>query len=230
MAYGILSAAQHDLDTAERLMRQNVGREYQRNQLKNQMEQREKAERTQMIGMGGGLGLRYGMSDSGKEMITGGLNKMLGPEETVIPTGQAAGDTVAIIPDATGSYAASPVATGALEGGEAISASPVPNMGLKSLVEGGASKAAGAATDIAATEAAETAATGALTGAAETAATGAATGAATEAATTAATTAAAETAGAAGGAAAGSELGSFAGPIGMVGGAVLGMALNSLFD
>ncbi len=71
---------------------------------------------------------------------------------------------------------------------------------------------------------------GALSSVAPTVATEAGTTAATTAATEAATTAAAtEAAGAAGGAAAGSELGAWAGPIGMVGGALVGMALNEIF-
>ncbi len=60
-------------------------------------------------------------------------------------------------------------------------------------------------------------------------ATTAATEAASTAATTAATGVATEAATAAGGASAGAELGSWAGPIGMVGGAVIGMALNEIF-
>ncbi len=64
---------------------------------------------------------------------------------------------------------------------------------------------------------------------ATTAATTEAATAATEAATSAATGVATEAATAAGGASAGAELGAWAGPIGMVGGAVIGMALNDIF-
>lgn len=68
-----------------------------------------------------------------------------------------------------------------------------------------------------------------VTTTATTAATEAASTAATTAATEAATGVATEAASAAGGASAGAELGSWAGPIGMVGGAVIGMALNDIF-
>ncbi|EHV9720243.1 hypothetical protein K1B37_000962 [Vibrio parahaemolyticus] len=201
MAYGILSAGQRDLDITEALARQAVGREYQRNQLKQQLENKEDAERNQAVGMGGGLGLRYGMSDAGKQSIDDlfGYGEMPDEAGTAIDVGTVSE------PVTGGLGSAAEVGTIA----EPIAADSA--MGLTSSV---APKVAKTAATTAATDAASTAATTAATDAATTAATSAA----TEAATTAGTTAA------------GAEsLGAMAGPIGMIGGAVLGYALNELF-
>ncbi|MFM2625742.1 hypothetical protein [Vibrio owensii] len=90
MSYGIIQAGRRDLEIAENLMRQAVQREYQRNQLNEQIKQKEDAEKQQMMGTFGGLGLRYGMSESGQEAF----GSMFGSSPVTQNGATLAGNTV----------------------------------------------------------------------------------------------------------------------------------------
>ncbi|EGR3070230.1 hypothetical protein DMW20_11755 [Vibrio parahaemolyticus] len=223
MAYGILSAGQRDLDIATGLMRQNVSREYQRNQLEEQLEAKEKAERTQMGSMGAGLGLKYGMSDAGRAAI----DEALGYGGSAMPAeaGTAADVGTLSAPTSGGLGTAAEVGSIAQpvagEGAMGLSSSVAPELAADVGTSAATDAVTGAATDAALSSAATDAAIAAGTDAAVTAG--------TTAATTAGTTAATTAAAGAGGAAAGAEAGSMAGPIGMVAGAVIGLALNEIF-
>lgn len=217
MAYGILQMGQDQSRQATQMLGSAARSEQQHNRMQDQLDEAHDTEVKQTIGTGAGMGLKYGMSEGGEQTINSAYNSLTSsavPETTV-----ASGEGVGIVGDATGSYAASPVATGVGEAaGTAINASPVAEGVTSAITEGVAADAAtGVATD---------AAIGAAT---EAAATTAATSAATTAAASTATSAAAGAAGAAGGAEAGATLGSWAGPIGMAGGALIGAALTQLF-
>ena len=256
MSYGIIQAGRRDLEIAENLMRQAVQREYQRNQLNEQIKQKEEAERQQMMGTFGGLGLRYGMSESGQEAF----GSMFGSSPVTQNGATLAGNTVTdqmageVLSQGGGELAGNVVGDSVYSGvmntaPEAITSTAaeaaIPEVGASLATSGtsaattGLGSAATGTSVTAGTGAATTAASGlgsaATTGAASglgSAATTAGTTAATTAATTAGTAAATTGAAAAGagtGASAGASAGSWAGPAGMVGGAVIGMALSELF-